>query len=148
MKGGARTTSGPPPDPNSRRQQTKSQASGWVDLPSEGRTGDVPDWPLAQGSEHELAVWASLWTLPQAVAWESQRIPPRVVAMYVRFTVLAEDDIKAATEARQAEDRLGLNPAAMLRNRWRIKADDLAERREVKKPRTSRRLVVADAVEA
>lgn len=152
-RGGARTTSGPPPDPNSRRQQTKSQASGWIDLPAEGRADPAPDWPLQTSTDHELGVWAALWALPQAKAWESLQIPPRVVALYVRFSVKAEGDgpeaAKAATEARQAEDRLGLNPAAMLRNRWRIKADDLAEKRTEKAaPVKRRRLVVADAVEA
>lgn len=153
MKGGARTNSGPPPDPNSRRQQTKSQASGWVDLPTEGRGEPAPAWPLEVSTEHELSVWESLWALPQAKAWETLQIPPRVVALYVRFSVKAEGDgaeaAKAATEARQAEDRLGLNPAAMLRNRWRIKADDLADKRTEKSaPAKRRRLVVADAVEA
>ena len=148
-RGGARAHSGPPPDPNSRRQQTKSQASGWIELPSEGRTGATPDWPLQAVTEHEQTVWESLWALPQAAAWDQLQIPPRVVALYVRFSVKAEDgDAKAATEARQAEDRLGLNPAAMARNRWRIKADDLAERRTEKPKSRPRRLVVADAVEA
>ena len=151
MKGGARTNSGPPPDPNSRRQQTRGQASGWVDLPAEGRAESAPDWPLATSTDHEVGVWESLWALPQAKAWEMLQIPPRVVALYVRFSVRAEGDgaeaTKAATEARQAEDRLGLNPAAMLRNRWRIKADDLAEKRIEKAPAKRRALKVApDAV--
>lgn len=148
-KGGARAVSGPPPDPNSRRQQTKAQASGWIDLPSEGRAGDPPPWPLLVAAlPYEEQVWAELWSLPQAVAWEATHTPPRVVATYLRFSVLAEaGDLKAATEARQAEDRLGLNPAAMLRNRWRIKADDLAERRVEKAPTRRRVLKVAtDAV--
>lgn len=152
-RGGARTTSGPPPDPNSRRQQTKSQASGWIDLPAEGRTDPAPDWPLQTSTDHELGVWSALWALPQAKAWESLQIPPRVVALYVRFSVKAEGDgpdaAKAATEARQAEDRLGLNPAAMLRNRWRVSSDEVGAKREAKAaPAKRRRLVVADAVEA
>jgi hypothetical protein len=78
-----------------------------------------------------LAYFAELWSSPQAAAWDALRVPTRVVASYVRFSVLAEDgDMKAATEARQCEDRLGLNPAAMLRNRWRIKSDDLADKRD------------------
>lgn len=135
-RGGARTQSGPPPDPNSRRQQAKAQRDGWLDLPTEGRQGVAVEWPLSGGSSAERAYFAELWASPQAAAWEALRIPTRVVANYVRFSVLAEEgDAKAATEARQCEDRLGLNPAAMLRNRWRIKADDLAEKRE--QPETS-----------
>lgn len=153
MKGGARTNSGPPPDPSSRRQQTKSQASGWVDLPAEGRGEPAPAWPLEHYTEHELSVWESLWALPQAKAWEALQIPPRVVALYVRFSVKAEGEgaeaAKAATEARQAEDRLGLNPAAMLRNRWRVASDEVGVKRTEKAaPAKRRRLVVADAVEA
>lgn len=146
-RGGARTQSGPPPDPNSRRQQTKAQRDGWLDLPSEGRQGDMPAWPLATSSDAELDYYAELWASPQAAAWESLRIPARVVANYVRYSVLAEDgDAKAATEARQCEDRLGLNPAAMLRNRWRVRVDDLAEKRETaptEPPKRRRTLKVA-----
>jgi hypothetical protein len=46
-------------------------------------------------------------------------------------------------EARQMEDRLGLSPMAMLRLRWEIQEDQVAEKRAQKsKPR--RRLVVVD----
>ena len=150
---GALTVSGPPPDPNSRRQQTSAQRNGWIDLPGEGRKGDTPVWPFVTCTDAELIYFEQLWSSPQSAAWEQLRVPVRVVANYVRFSVLAEDgDVKSATEARQCEDRLGLNPAAMLRNRWRIKADDLADKREtVSAPTRKRRtLKVAgsDALEA
>lgn len=145
---GARTVSGPPPDPNSRRQQTKAQASGWIDLPAGGRDGDPPVWPFAAQHEGEEAAWAYLWALPQAVAWESLAVSTRDVATYVRFSILGEELTSAANEARQWSDRLGLNPAAMLRNRWRIKGDDLEQKRTTKAaPRKRRALKVAgDAV--
>ena len=38
-------------------------------------------------------------------------------------------DMDNAKEARQWSDRLGLNPSAMLRNRWRIVQDQVAEKR-------------------
>lgn len=143
---GARTVSGPPPDPNSRRQQTKAQASGWVDLPSAGREGDSPAWPFADSSDAELGAWDDLWRSPQAVAWEALAVSTRDVATYVRFSVLGELDPKAANEARQWSDRLGLNPAAMLRNRWRIKSDDLEQKRTEKAaPKKRRTLKVADS---
>ena len=163
MKGGARTNSGPPPDPNSRRQQTKAQASGWLDLPAAGFDGAVPEWPLSKHvrpdpdddtwaecvAEQERAHWEAAWRTPQAHAWKILGWT-HDVALYVRFMAMAElGDMKAATEVRQWSDRLGLNPAAMLRNRWRIKADDLADKRTEKSaPAKRRRLVVADAVEA
>ena len=147
MKGGARASSGPAPDPNSRRQQTKAQASGWIDLPSGGRDDDAPPWPLAQCSDAELSVWTDLWSKPQAVAWESLNVDVRLVALYVRRSVEAELDIKASTEARQLGALLGLDPQSMLRNKWRIKGDDLEQKRTEKAAPTRRRsLKVADAV--
>jgi hypothetical protein len=57
----------------------------------------------------------------------------RTVARYVRAVVAAERTGAAATtlsEARQLEDRLGLTPMSMLRLRWEIAADEVAEKRE------------------
>lgn len=145
MKGGARSNSGPPPDPNSRRQQTKAQASGWLELPAGGREGDPPAWPFAATMPGEAEAWADLWAKPQAVAWESTGTDVRVVATYVRRSVESETDPKSSTEARQLAAALGLDPASMLRNRWRIKGDDLEEKRVAKSaPRKRRALKVAD----
>lgn len=96
----------------------------------------------------ELAMWAELWSLPQAVAWERLRYF-RDVAQYVRWKVLAEwGDMDAAKEARQLSDRLGLTPMAMLRLQWEIVADETAEQRATRKPATKpparRRLKVVD----
>lgn len=80
-----------------------------------------------QGLEAQL--WADLWKLPQAVEWERQGWL-RDAAQYVRFKVLAElGELDAAKEARMWSDRLGLNPVAMLRLRWEIARDELAEKR-------------------
>lgn len=77
----------------------------------------------------ELEVWSSVWRTPQASVWEQQGWL-RDVAQYVRHKVLGElGSLKDATEARQWSDRLGLNPAAMLRNRWRVAADEVAAHR-------------------
>jgi hypothetical protein len=35
---------------------------------------------------------------------------------------------------RQLEDRLGLNPKAMMQLRWRIVADEVADRRNIVEP--------------
>lgn len=73
---------------------------------------------LAAGME--LGLWEDLWRTPQAVAWEQSRWT-REVALYVRWQVHAElGDLDAGKEARQWSDRLGLNPTALLRNRWKI----------------------------
>lgn len=68
----------------------------------------------------EVGLWETLWRTPQAVAWDQMQWT-REVALYVRWQVQAElGDMEAAKEARQWSDRLGLNPNALLRNRWKI----------------------------
>ena len=114
---------GPAPNPNSRRQ-TGRLAGTWVELPAAGRTGSTPPWPLVTVAdidhERELEVWEAIWRTPQATAWELGGWL-HDIALYVRLVVFAETGvIKAAVEARQWSDRLGLNPSALLRNRWRI----------------------------
>ena len=138
--------SGPTPNPNSRRQ-SGNQAHTWLDLPAAGYEGEIPEWPLAKVSDAELAMWSRYWRKPQASAWARMCLVDEV-AMYVRaFLVGADGDVKAMTEARQMGDRLGLNPTAMLKNRWRVRSDEVLEQREAKKsPGTTarRRLKVAD----
>lgn len=140
--------SGPAPNPNSRRQ-TGNQAHTWLDLPA-AHEGEIPDWPLGDATSTELAMWDRYWRKPQAAAWAHLQLVDEV-ALYVRLFLVGsgieKPDVKAATEARQIGDRLGLNPTAMLKNRWRIAADQIGEQRETrKKPAQRRRLVVADAV--
>lgn len=78
---------------------------------------------LEQAEAMELDQWKTLWATPQAIAWEELRWT-REVALYVRWQVYAElGDLDAAKEARQWSDRLGLNPTALLRNRWKIVGD-------------------------
>lgn len=101
-------------------------------LPAEGRTGDPPRWPLPNPGGEELSVWSELWATPQAVAWERLGWT-RIVARYARALVEAEKrDATAAlmAEVRQVEDRLGLTPMSMLRLRWEVVADEVAEQRQ------------------
>ena len=126
-RGGARVNSGPPPDPNALRRERKDDKAGWRLLPPEGRAGDAPEWPLGPAAEGvaldhavEADMWATLWKAPQAVVWDELGWTMEV-ALYCRYMAMASaGDMKAAGEARQWSDRLGLNPAAMLRNRWRV----------------------------
>lgn len=75
----------------------------------------------------ETELWAELWATPQAVAWERQSWT-REVAQYVRWKVAAEQgSLDASKEARQLADRLGLTPLALLRLRWEISEDEVAE---------------------
>lgn len=129
-------------------------------LPAEGRKGPAPQWPLPplpiddEGlseiwQEREGELWADLWETPQAVAWERLRWT-RTVARYVRFEVRAETgDLKAGAEARLLEDRLGLSPQAMLRLRWEVAPDEVAEQRQERTTRSRKsarqRLKVVDS---
>lgn len=136
-KGGARINSGPPPDPNALRRDRSSDRDGWTTLPSSGYDGPVPTWPLSDATDEcrmdrEIQVWEQIWRSPQAAAW-ARLGWTHDVALYVRFLTISETgDLKAATEVRQWSDRLGLNPAAMLRNRWRVAEDQVGEKRTEK----------------
>jgi hypothetical protein len=54
--------------------------------------------------------------------------------------------MKAITEARLRSVELGLTPTGMLKNRWRIKVDEVAVKRDgaADKTKARRRLKVAD----
>ena len=140
---------GPAPKPASERRRRNAPMANTVQLPSEGRAGDAPAWPL--GGEVAPA-WVELWRLPQAVAWERLGWT-RTVARYARVLTLVETDAPSAALLAQAtslEDRLGLTPMAMLRLRWEVVADEVADARTDVRPAASaapRRLkVVADGV--
>lgn len=143
---------GPPPKANAVNRNRP--LANTVRLPAEGRSGEVPAWPLRCD---EPEVWASLWSMPQAVMWERMR-SHRTVARYAFLLSVVEDptrDVQAAIlgEVRQLEQQLGVTPKAMRDLRWEIVADEVAERREEKAQpaaaRPTRRLKVApDAVEA
>ncbi|MFE2164878.1 hypothetical protein ACFXB3_07360 [Streptomyces sp. NPDC059447] len=156
---------GPPPKPAGQRRRSNATIA-MTQLPAEGRMKEAPRYPLPPvvvsdddgGSEiareREAQLWESLWETPQAVMWERTHAV-LTVARFVRFSVLAEaGNVKAATEARQLEDRLGLNPQAMLRLRWEVAADEVADQRQertsraatVKTARQRLRVVDADAV--
>ena len=95
---------------------------------------------IEQARDAEVALWRQLWAMPQAVMWEESHAH-REVAQYVRWKIRAEQgDMKAASEARQWSDRLGLNPLALLRLRVEIEQAAAAEdrgrkRRETQSPR-------------
>lgn len=136
--------SGPAPNPASRRQ-TGAQSSSWLDLPAEGYDGPIPVWPLVLFDERELQVWSEIWRSPQAAAWALNGWT-HDVALYVRYLVAGESNLEAAKEARMWSDRLGLNPTAMLKNRWRVRADEVAEQRGPATSKPRLKVVAADAV--
>jgi len=121
-RGGARAVSGPPPDPNSLRQMKAAERGGWTTLPAEGRTGELPEWPLTEATPRELALWDDLWSKPQAVMWEDMG-QALEVALFARTLAEAEKpdarvDVKKMV--RGYLDSLGLSVSGMLRNRWKV----------------------------
>jgi hypothetical protein len=119
-KGGARTRSGPAPDPTALRRER--DAGEWTILPAEGREGATPDWPFEEQSVREAVLWERLWEKPQGLMWEryGQELE---VGLYVRRLAEAEKPGSAvvlSTLVRQMADSLGLTTPGMRGNRWRI----------------------------
>lgn len=142
---------GPPLKPDRQRRRRNPPTTSSVKLPAGGRPGDPPAWPL---TGRPSALWTSLWATPQAAAWERLRWT-RVIARYARILVWCENPntVTAAllSEARQLEDRLGLSPMSMLRLRWEIATDELADNRDSEqreKPRRALRIAPVQAEQA
>lgn len=125
-KGGARTRSGPAPDPAALRRDRDS--AEWVNLPLRGRQGKVPEWPLENETDREAILWEREWKRPQAVMWERNGQEAEV-AMYVR-TFAAAEQMNATTACRtlvrQQQESLGISLPGLARNRWRIGGDEPA----------------------
>jgi len=160
--GGARSRSGPPPDPNALRRDRKTDAE-WTTLPAEGYTGDLPEFPLpanpiydiywvekqrikeldveatAAFHERELALWDTLWRKPQAVMWNRLHLQYEV-ASYVRAYL--ESNLPDAvsgmkTAALRMAAELGLSLPGMHSLRWKIADDELSARRDESEAKTT-----------
>lgn len=134
-RGGARSRSGPAPDPNSRRSDRRGLSERLRALPAEGYTGDPPPWPLPpKGTKkRERDIWKRIWTYPQAVAWASEPWRWLTIAQYVRQTVKAEDPeapASAMTAVLRLADTIGLSPAGLRENGWTIAASEMEEAAE------------------
>lgn len=135
MKGGARSRSGPAPDPGALRRER--DGDDWVQLPAGGRKGRVPAWPLTTATRRERTVWNRLWKKPQAVVWEAEGSQD-IVALYVRRFVEAEQrgsPTNLSTLVRQMADSLGLTTPGLRANRWTIVAEE--EKSDVREQRVS-----------
>lgn len=143
--------------PPSHDPKRANQRVGITVLPSSGREGPAPEWPLPpMGGDlaevvgpHERENWERLWMSPEAVAWESLGWT-QVVARYARVLTIAEmtAESKLLAEARQLEDRLGLTPKAKRMLLWVVSDDEVGAKRQ-EKPASSaaaagRRLVAVD----
>lgn len=120
MRGGARVRSGPLPTSTDRSH--KADGQGWTTLPSEGRNGPEPAWPLVNPTDRELELWSRLWCSPQATQWHEEATIFEV-ACYVRVLAAAErkpGSVGIWQNVRQQADSLGLTVAGMQRLRWRV----------------------------
>lgn len=148
---------GPAPKPDGQRRR-RNAAPTTLRLPAEGRRGDVPTWPLLGRAPR---LWAELWALPQAAAWEHLHLQ-RLVATYVQDSVdvaALRSQLNRTGEAPaqygtlknridKLQVELGLTPMGLLKNRWEIVQDEVSEKREETAPVVTsaprRRLRVAD----
>lgn len=122
--GGARTRSGPAPDPLAFKRER--DVGEWTVLPAEGRAEEAPVFPLLYPSEREIDLWLGLWSKPQAIMWEryGQELE---VALYVRSIARAEAEdspVNLGTLVRQMADSLGLTTPGMRANRWKIQREE------------------------
>lgn len=123
-RGGARSVSGPPPDPNALRRARPSDAAEWTTLPREPEYQPPPAFPLLDPTPREIEFWIELWQKPQAVMWH-QLDQAIEVAFFVRKMVEAEApraSVELRKSIRQDLDSLGLSVQGMFRNKWRIEA--------------------------
>lgn len=129
-RGGARNRSGPSPDPGSGRSERRGLR--FNALPSEGREGPPPKFPLPGVSKRERELWVWAWSTPQACAWELEPWRWHSVAMWVRTAVVCEGDEATAADKNSLHrfaDQIGFTPAGLRENGWAIAAEEVAERR-------------------
>lgn len=135
-RGGARNRSGPGHDPDSNRSDQRGISL--TTLPSEGFTGEAPAFPLPAPANRAVAareceIWAEAWTTPQAAAWAAASWRWTIVAEYCRLkaTIELTPDIAASfvSQLHRYRDQLGLTPAGLKENGWRIAVDETAVKR-------------------
>lgn len=128
--GGSRNRSGPSADPKSGRSERRGLKLST--LPSEGWNGTPPSFMLPNPSQRERELWKWAWCTPQAAAWNREPWRWHAVAMWVRTAVTCESQEASAAERNSLHrfaDQIGLTPAGLRENGWRIAEDELAERR-------------------
>lgn len=161
-QGGARIRSGPQPDPNSLTSARRGLT--FTALPAEGYDGDRPPFPLPkidvydvymEGKtrvkefdekatealrKRELELWRWAWRTPQAAAWSAEPWRWDTVAMWVRTRVACEQGTATAADKNSLHrfaDQIGLTPAGLRENGWKIAPDQVASKRAEKGPSES-----------
>lgn len=119
-------------------------------LPSEGYSGEVPDFPLPPKRakalrDRELAVWVEAWATPQACAWALEPWRWPVIAEYCRVKTAVELAPVAPAalvgQLHRYRDQIGLTPAGLRENGWAVASDEVAAKAadEAEVPRKSSR---------
>lgn len=134
MRGGARTHSGPAPDPNSGRSDQRGYRLSA--LPAEGFQGKIPRFPLPPrivGDEAETKRikaresywWRWAWRTPQAWAWarptEAWRLP--IIAMWVRTYVVCEGSTASSADKNSLHrfaEQIGFTDAGLRMMGWKV----------------------------
>jgi hypothetical protein len=159
MPSGGHAQSGPPPDPNSLKSAKRGLSL--AALPAEGYQGDIPPFPLpkikvfeiyfedkqrvkefdaettAARYEREVELWAQTWRTPQAEAWAREPWRWQTIAMYVRTMVVCESGEATAADKNSVHrfaDQIGMTPAGLAYNGWKIAADQVGAKRAEKAP--------------
>lgn len=142
-RGGSRNRSGPTPSEDSGRSDRRGYSL--TALPAGGYDGPVPEFPLPEPTERELAVWAQAWTTPQACAWampsEAWRV--RTVAMWARLSVRCEEAAAPAAllgQLHRFADQIGMTTAGLAEMGWKVAVDEVAKKaaENAAKPASSR----------
>jgi hypothetical protein len=142
------------PDPNSGRSERR--AVHLDALPSEGYAGRAPNFPLppaevfrefivdklkmreldevetATRRRREAELWRWAWKTPQGAAWAREPWRWHSVAMWVRTAALCESPEAGAADKgslHRFADQIGLTPAGLRENGWKIATDELAAKR-------------------
>lgn len=138
-RGGARNRSGPQADPSSERSEQRGLQ--FKLLPREGFSGRVPAFPLPNATARERAVWKTLWRTPQAAMWNVERWRMPTVGLYCRTMVRCEDPevmVGAIAQLHRLGDQLGLTPAGLKENGWRLAIDEVGQQRTTATPAKAR----------
>jgi hypothetical protein len=128
--GGARNRSGPAADPDSATSERRGLT--YKLLPREGFTGRVPAYPLPKPTARERELWRVLWRTPQAAMWNVERWRLYTIGQYCRWSVRAEDPESPAAvlgQVHRLADQIGMTPAGMKENGWRVQQDEMAAKR-------------------
>ena len=128
--GGARNRSGPQPQESSLTSAKRGLAFRTLD--AAGYSGEVPEFPLPASesddsvSDRERRIWETLWTYPQAIVWAEEPWRQETLAEFCRLKAIVELSPAAnaalVAQTHRYRDQIGLSPAGLKENGWKIGA--------------------------